>query len=178
MKYLNKKLRPALLVASSLLATSAVHAASDGTEGADSTGTTDISITKASLVNITGLSDIALIGTAGNDKVGATTACVYRNSAGTYSVTATGANSNGDTAFLLSSGTDTLAYTVVFDDLNNGATALTHAGSEGTAQVAHTNATCGGGTNSSIEVTVATAAYDAAPTGAYAGTLTLVIAPE
>ena len=64
-----------------MIASGTLMAATDGTLGATSTGTLDISVDVEDLVRISGLSDILLTfdATGTGDVVGSSTACVYRN---------------------------------------------------------------------------------------------------
>ncbi len=166
----------ALLLASAVIS-SPLFAATDGDQGSSSTGTTDISVTKQSEVKISGLNDIALTVQGDGSATGSTTACIYRNGTGSYTVTASG--SGAASAFALTDGNSgVMPYSVTFDD-GSGAAALT----KNTALTGLTNAntlssSCNGGTNATIEVTVSTADFSSAPAGDYTGTLTLVIAPE
>jgi hypothetical protein len=173
---LSNTLRTAV-IASSLLAAGTLFGATDGDQGSTSTGTTTVSVTKTSEVKISGLEDIALAVQADGSATGTTSACIYRNGTGSYSLTA-----NGDGAassFSLSDGgSNVMPYTVTFDD-GSGAAALT----KNTALTGLSNAdtlstTCNGTTNATIAITVATADFSSAPAGDYTGTLTLIIAPE
>lgn len=173
---LQKTLRP-LLIASAVFSLGAVQAATDGTLGATSTGTVVISVATASQIQVSGLSDIALALQGSGDVTGDTAACVYRNGAGTYTITATG--SGASSAFEISDGgVNTMDYTVTYDD-GTGVQAL----AASTVLAGRSNAdlaspTCAGGSNGTIAATVAAADFSGAPAGTYTGTLTLVVAPE
>jgi hypothetical protein len=152
-------------------------AATQGTLGATSTGTLNISATLQDLVIISGLADIALGTYSGTGNMtGQSTFCVYRNGTGNYSATLTG----DGPGFLIKSGANTLAYTATF---THGATpvAATSGTVMGTALAPlsgnSTSQTCGGGTNGNISISISQAAAQAAPSGAYTGTLTVLIAP-
>mgnify|MGYP003634057725 CR=1 FL=1 len=169
-----------------MIASGTLMAATDGTLGATSTGTLDISVDVEDLVRISGLSDILLTfdATGTGDVVGSSTACVYRNGAGTYSVNATG--DGAASAFTIQNAAPTptvIGYTVGWDDAVTG-TAIA-AVSSGTALTGQTGAntvsddcSAGGGANAFVEVTVPRTSLVAAPAGTYNGTLTLEVAPE
>ena len=160
-------------------------AATDGVVGATSTGTLDINVDVEDLVRISALSDIFITfdATGTGDITGSSTACVYRNGAGTYEVNATG--SGAANAFTIQDAAPTpttVAYTVAWDDDVSGAAAagvtsgtpLT--GQTGADTVSDSCAT--GGANAFVEITIPRASLVAAPAGTYNGTLTLEIAPE
>jgi hypothetical protein len=159
------------------ISTSAM-AATDGTLGLSSTGTTDISIIKGDTAQITGLTDILLAPWTTGDPapVGTASACVY-TSTGAYSMTATSANGAG-AAFRLTDGTNFIAYAVRWNDgaaglqlTTNGTPLTTQAGDAAST-------TCGGATPATVQVSIGVGAMAAAPTGTYGDTLTVLIAPE
>lgn len=139
------------------------------------------------VVRISGLSD-ASFGTITNfavDAVRSQSVCLHSKSppANNYSITATGSGTGG--AFLLSSGSDTLPYEVQWSDLANQ--------SAGTQLVANRPLTgqhspsgpgspddCSSGpaTTASLVVILRSSALNMATSGTYAGTLTLLVAPE
>ena len=153
------------------------YAANQGTLGATSTGDLNINATVPDLILISALSDINLgtfTGTA--DLTGAATPCVYRNGAGTYQITISG--DGAASAFTLTDGSNTVPYSVTYND-GGGATAVATTVVLTTQNNADTTSTtCGGGSNATVDVTVATADLAAMPASAYAGTMTLVVAPE
>lgn len=153
-----------------------VFAATDGTLGATSQGTVNISLTIPQLVRISGLSDIALGTVTSAPATGNTTACIYSNSAGNYSITATGSGTAG--AFTVTDGTNNISYSSTWDDGVAGATALT-AGTALTGRqgASTTSVTCGGGSNSTFAITFSEADIAAAPQGNYTGVATLLISP-
>ncbi len=163
-------------VASAALGVSAL-AATDGAVGFNSTGTIDITLTVNDEVRISNLTDINLGVFAGADANGSSAACVYRNGTGAYQITATGDGAGG--AFTLTDGTNSVAYSIDFDD-GTGALPMTSGlpviGRTGADPASSTCATTGN--NAVVSATVA--AVDAAtlPAGTYAGTLTLLVAPE
>lgn len=172
-RYLRGVLAAAVAVGLGATAT----AATDGTVGFNSTGTVVITLDVNDEVRISNLTDINLGVFAGVDASGSSAACVYRNGTGAYQITATGDGVAG--AFTLTDGTNTVAYSVDFDD-GSGALAMTSgttlAGRTGADPGSATCATTGNNAN----VTATVLATDAAtlPAGTYAGTLTLVVAPQ
>ncbi len=152
-------------------------AATQGAVGFNSTGTLDISLTVNDEVRISNLTDINLGVFGGADAVGTSSACVYRNGTGNYQITATGDGAAG--AFTLTDGTNTVAYSVSYDDGSGaqGATSgVTLAGLTGADAASNTCAVTGD--NATVQVTVAAADAATLPAATYAGTLTLVVAPE
>ena len=156
------------------LSSGAYAVTADGVVGFTSTGTVDIFLGVTDEVQISGLSDINLAFT-GVDETGSTTACVYRNGTGLYTVTASG---NGTAnAFTLTDGSNTVPYSVSFTDATD--TQSLPLG----VPVARTGAddvdnTCGGGSNASINVTVLAADAAGLPAATYGGTVTLLVAPN
>ena len=157
-------------------------ASSQGTLGATSTGSVDVSATIPGRVQISGLSDVAF-GTV-DPTVAASNAqnvCVWSNTSGRgYSITATG--SGAANAFTLTDGSNTLPYGVEWADSSgqSAGTALTTATALlGLSSVA-INPDCSSGPASSASLIVKLTAGDlqAAVAGSYTGTLTLVVAPQ
>ncbi|MEO1576247.1 MAG: hypothetical protein AAFU65_14975 [Pseudomonadota bacterium] len=152
-------------------------AATDGAVGFNSTGTVDITLQVNDEVRISNLTDINLGVFAGADAIGSTDACVYRNGTGFYRITASGSGAGG--AFSLTDGTNSVGYSVEFDD-GTGAVAM----AASTPMVGRTgadpaSATCATtGNNATVTTTVTAADGAALPAGTYTGTLTLLVAPE
>ena len=93
---------------------SGAFAATDGVPGFSSTGTLYISISVDDEVRISNLGDIVLGTFAGADASGTSAACIYRNTAAAYQITATG---NGTAnAFTLTDGTNVVDYSVTYAD--------------------------------------------------------------
>jgi hypothetical protein len=157
-------------------------AATDGTLGASSTGTTAVTISIADLIQISGLSDITITPTTlTSDASGNTTACIYTNGTnvpGGYQVTATSTNGTAGSSFdTADGGGNKLAYSAVWGDGSTN-TALT----DGVASVGHTGANtkyadCNGSNNATLTLTFAAAAMQATPAGTYNDTLTLEVDP-
>ena len=181
-----KKLAHATLLATGLLTSGAIIAATDGVVGTTSTGTLDIQVDVDDLVRISGLSDILLTfdATGTGDVIGSSTACIYRNGAGDYNVTASG--SGAASAFTIQNGAavpTVIAYTVAWDDAVTGTntsavTALTPLTGQSGANTVADDCSTGGGANAFVEITIPRADLSAAPAGTYNGTLTLVVEAE
>ncbi len=161
-----------------LLLSTTAHSATDGTLGLTSTGTTDISIIKGDTAQITGFVDIVLAPWTTGDPApaGSSPACVY-TSTGTYQMTATSANGVG-TTFRLTDGTNFINYGVQWNDGVGGFAATSNgtplAGLTGDA----VSTTCGGATPATVQVNITVGQMNAAPTGSYGDTLTVLIAPQ
>lgn len=175
-------IRHALIAVCALQAPAMAHAATQGSLGATSTGSVDISATVPGRVQISGLSDVAF-GTV-DPTVAASNAqnvCVWSNTSGrAYSITATG--SGAANAFSLTDGANNLAYGVEWSDASgqSSGTALTTAATLMGLTSTATNPTCSAGPASSASLIVKMTAADlqAAVAGSYTGTLTLVVAPQ
>jgi len=161
------------------LAAGIALAASDGVLGLNSTGTTDISITKGDQAMITGMADIALAAWTTSDPApaGTATACVYTTT-GLYQVTTSSLNAAGVDYRLFDGGTDYVVYTVEWNDGVAGLQAMT----QGTAMVGQVGdaaqQNCGGATPATVSVDITVGEINGAPVGVYTDTLTVVIAPE
>ena len=156
------------------------RAASDGTLGTSSSGSASISVTIPNLILISGMADIGFGTYSGvgdlnqNEDI-----CIYTNkAAGTYRVT--GSGSGGGGAFTLSDGTNTLAYNVFYNDVTGttGEQQLTSGTPLGSQNGANTTSqNCGGSNDANYHVQILGTNLLAAPSGAYSGTLTLLVEP-
>jgi len=166
----NKILAVAMATAGLTVSTFSM-AATNGSVGPTSAGTAIINLTIPSLIRITDLADVNLgiYNGDGLDRSGASPACVRRNSAGNYSVTATSANGS----FVLTS----VPATTIPYALTWGGTALAYGAALG-GQVAD-SATLGAcvPVAGKLSVNVPAAGMDAAEPGAYADTVTVTVAP-
>ena len=173
MKALNKTL---LVAALSVFSTGSVIAASDGTLGSTSTGSADVLIIKDDAVNLTNVGDLDLgqFSSVAADISASDDVCVF-NSTASYRVTVTSANS----AFELRNGADSIPYELTWQDsVAAAASPLVHAAAFGGQSGDRSSPTCGGSTNATFEVTVASADFNSAAPGTYSDTLTLMIEPE
>jgi hypothetical protein len=184
---MNKRLASlfSAIVCSAFVATPA-FAASDGSIGGTSTGTSDLTLTIPEYVIVTGMNDFAFgswdgtaaldlnddISISGNDDQGTPS----------YSVTLTGSGTSS--AFTMArtspaSPAATIAYTVAFNDQTG-----TAGGTDATTNTAITgqtgvNQTLSSTTaNANIRVQISLSALQDAPLGDYSGTLTIVVTPE
>lgn len=167
--------------AASLLTVSAgAMAATQGTSGATSSGSADITLTIANVIQITNMTDFTFNYTgAGSTLSVSDPICVYTNvTAGTFDVSATGSRTDdaADTSFTIDNNgasADTIAYTV---DVNGTAlTAGAAAVSVGGADT--TSATCAN-TMSSLTIAMVEADVQAVPAGTYDGTVNITVAAQ
>ncbi len=186
-KKYRKKL-PALICAALLIMPDNVTAATQGSTGNTSTGTANISITKAVQARITDISDMTLANWNPGD--GAVTlysdVCIY-SSTGSYKVTASGSGLLG--IFTINSGLNLIAYSVSWND--GGVGNLSNSGSSllaGLPSAAFSNANSsstdcsGGGGNDNarviVEVSALAMGLAASSSTPYTGTLTMVVSPN
>jgi hypothetical protein len=180
------KRAPLLLFLSTLLVSGAAQASTQGTLGATSTGSSNISITKSVQAQITDISDMSASWSIGQSAIALySNVCIY-SSTGSYKVTASGSGTGS--AFTLASGSNTLPYSVVWNAGGAGNLGTTGTTLSATVQsTSFTNAgtasaTCsGGGANDTARVNVNVLQSDitAASSSAtpYTGTLTMLITP-
>jgi hypothetical protein len=153
-------------------------AATQGTQGATSTGSIDLTITIPTRTRISALNDILLGAWSGSGALsgGDANICIWSTTGG-YSVTARG--SGGGNAFTLTNGAQTVAYTVQWAQTGGASsgTALT----TGVALTGRTtNATAidcstGPASTAGVFVSIPESTLAASRPGSYTGTLTLVI---
>lgn len=164
------------------------YAATQGTLGATSTGTANISITKSVQAQISDISDM----TATNWSIGdgavtmTSNICIY-SSTGSYKITATG--NGASNAFTVASGGNTIPYTVTWNaggagGLANSGTALTtNVQSASFTNASTSSATCSGGGSANdtarVIVGISSGSMNAAASSAtpYTGTLTMLVTP-
>lgn len=158
-------------------------AASDGTLGATSTGTSLVSLTIGAVYQITGLADLALgtYGGAGN-MTGNDDVCVYTNDAtGNYNVRITDDSGMSVGAFSVQNAGSTadIPFTVNWNDVSGtvGSAAATYNTPLASTGADTASATCGGGNNANFEVSLLQADLQAAPADSYSATLSIVIEP-
>jgi len=162
-----------------MLLTLDLSAATDGNVDATSTGYQDVTLTIGDQVRASAIDDIPLGSYSGSGGLAANdTMCVYRNDTGAYKVKLTSANELSG-GFRLKSGSDYLAYTVDWTDATATTTSNVTSDVEITGQLGDATADdCNAVDNTQLDVTVAEAALQAAPTGTYADTITLFVSPE
>jgi len=162
----------------------AAQAASQGTLGANSTGSVVINASVATRVQITGLGDVTFSSVdPGSAASNNQSVCVWSNTATKgYNITATG--DGASSAFTLASASlPVVPYTVEWAGSTGqtSGTALTKSTALTGLTSAATRAGCSSGPSSSASLIVKMAAADlqSMTAGAtYTGTLTLVVAPE
>jgi hypothetical protein len=163
------------LIASLTAMTGSAIAATQGTIGNTSTGTSDININKGNAVQITDVDDIDL-GTSGNLAATATQSdavCVF-SSTGACNITVT--STNGSFILTDANTTTDIDYTV---DWTVGTLAPVTYNTAITGLVGDsTSVDCGATTNATFTVSVTAAEFNAADPGSYTDTLTLLVQPE
>lgn len=169
---MRNKILAVAMAAAGLAGSGVSMAATDGTVGATSNGSSVINLIIPSLIRVTGFADITL-GTYNGDSLarsGSSPACVSRNSAGNYSVAASSANGS----FALKSGVlaTTIPYTVTWSG-----TGLTYSAVTGSfAADSNTLAACTP-VAGRLAVGVPAAGMDAALPGTYTDTVTILVSP-
>lgn len=163
-------------------------AAEQGTLGATSTGSVDISVKKPARVRISALDDLSLASwvTGDGDVTLTDDVCVYSSRAnGGYTIKATGSGTAG--AFTLANGTNTLPYSVVWNSggvgsLANTGTALVADTTSGAlTKAARDSSSCNGATpgpTARLVVGMTATDLDSIVDGDYAGTLTMLVSPN
>jgi len=166
------------LVASALALSFAgvAGAATQGTLGTDSTGTSDIILIKDNAVQISdvGNIDLGTESTLAADKTGSDSVCVFA-STGSYHLTVSGARA----AFTLEgpTATDLIPYGVTWQvGAGTPETILPGLKSVGVGYAGDaTSLNCNGGTNATFAVAVDAVGFNAAAPGTYTDTLTLFV---
>ena len=164
--------------------TGAIAAPTQGTLGATSTGSINISAAVPGRVRISGLSDVTLTPTdLSVDATNAQDVCVWSNTAGRkYNIKATGSGAGG--AFELYDGSTYYPYTVAWNATGAGkpsGTALSAGTALASLSSAATSSDCAAGASKSatLFVTVASPTLQTMTAGSAAtGLLTLLVAPE
>jgi hypothetical protein len=174
----------AAVVGSLALGGGVALAATQGTLGSTSTGTSLLSATVPALAKITGVADLALGSFDGvTDLDGNDDVCVFSNvGAGTYAVTMSSANQSG-TDFRIADGgaTNFAVYNAYWNDVTT-TTGRTLVGS-GVQLVGQTGAdnsstSCGGGNTGNFSVNIPSANLGALPADSYTDTITILITPQ
>ncbi|MFZ1426724.1 MAG: hypothetical protein WAS21_08160 [Geminicoccaceae bacterium] len=170
-----------LLATVFLFAAAPAMAATDGTLGDTSEGSSDIDLTLPPTVKLTGVGDITLAPNA--DALAANVTmfddvCVYSNVTAARNFTVTASGDGAANAFTVTDGTTPIAYTVTFKAGTGGTgTALTAGTVSGNFANGANNYDCTGGATSSFDVTFSPDAMQAGFAGDYTGTLTLLVSP-
>ncbi len=158
------------------------YAATQGTLGATSTGTSVVTMSIAEAFQVSDIADIPLGAYSGTgDLNGNDDLCVYHNGDGSYRVTVTDSSTISAAAFAVedAGNANEIAMSVFWNDTTGtvGEAAVT----DGTAITTLTGANTtisdcsAGGLSANIHVTLLEAALQAAPAGSYDSTLTIVV---
>ncbi|TVS17016.1 MAG: hypothetical protein EA417_08460 [Gammaproteobacteria bacterium] len=174
MNFQLKQLGQGIALASLLAAAGTAYGATQGTLGADSTGTLDVTVSIEDRVQISALNDIPLGTYSGTGPLnGSDDFCVYRNGTGLYSLQVVGSENTGPGGvFRLTNGTDFITYSVSVND----SPLLDGEDVDGTGS--STSVVCGGSTNANLGVEVAEGDLQSAPSGNYSDRITLVVSPR
>ncbi len=161
-------------------------AASDGSVGGTSTGTSTLSLTIPEYVKVSGMADFAFGSWNGSASLDSNDDIIISGNddqaSPTYSVNITG--SGASSAFTMArsspaSPAATVAYTVAFNDATGtGGGASATANTPITGQTGVNTALDSVTENANIRVQIASSVLLAAPRGTYGGTLTIVVTPE
>lgn len=156
----------------------AAFAATDGSAGATSSGTSVVSLEITDRVQISNVKDIALGAYGGSGNVtGNASFCVFRNGGDDYKLTLTANTGN----YLVTSGTtgDSIAFTAKVDADSDASDGVGLGYNALSANLAGSGvASCGGSDNAALHVTFAEAALQAVSTGNdYQATVTLLVTP-
>lgn len=164
------------LLALALVCSPVAFAATQGDlDSTSSEGSTDVSITIDPLVQVTVQGDIALgSATAGTDATQGTGICIYRNGDADVDVTLTSEWADAGAFRMVHSvdGTEFLGYSV---DLSG--TAFDSGSANTISDENNSSSSCGGAWSHTLNVTVLGTDIDAATAGAYADTVTILVAP-
>jgi spore coat protein U-like protein len=164
-----------LVAAAGLMASGSVMAASQGSVGATSSGTSVVSILIPDLIRITDLADISFADYDGDgvDRTLGSPACVRTNGATTYGIVATTANGGYELDPSLVATTTTIPYTVTW-----GGTNLPYNSNLAAQAVDSTSLGACTAVADKLEVTITGANLDAAEADSYEDTITLTVTPE
>ncbi|MEJ2452441.1 MAG: hypothetical protein P8047_17590 [Gammaproteobacteria bacterium] len=162
-----------------LIGITAFAQAANGNAGTSSTGTMNLSVTVPKIVVIKNITSPAAVTFNGSTDVNLSSSlCVGTNATG-YTITATSTNAAAGAPFVLSDGTNTVAYNVAWAT-SAGATTGTAFGSSGATQSYSTgpvsNIACSAN-NATAVITVPAANLQAASASTYTDTLSLTVAP-
>lgn len=166
-----------------MLPLSQVFAATSGSLGTTSTGTLSVSITIPSLVQISGVSDIALGTPSSFPATGNTTLCIYSNVSsplGSYYVTASSANENSGSFRVKDSGSNYIVYSAYWNNSSAASQTTALTSSTKTAQQTGGNAvslTCGGSANANFNISFSASQVAGVAAASYADTVTLLVTP-
>jgi hypothetical protein len=160
-------------------------AATQGTLGATSTGNINISASVPNRARLGGLADVSFLNQdPGTAALNSQNVCVWSNTATkAYTITATGNGGVGNNQFKLTSGANTVDYTIAWSASTNQTTGTSlTSGTASAAQISTaTNQTCASGPSASASLIVGidTANLGTMAAGStYTGILTLLVTPQ
>ena len=168
-----------------LLSVSQAYAASDGTVGLTSTGSSTLSLTIPEFVVISGMADFGFGSWNGTSALDLDDDVIISGNddqaSPTYKVNIVGNGAAG--AFTMARSAPaapgaTIAYTVEFNDATGTGGVSVTKGVDVTAQSGINGTLDSTNENANIRVQISLAALQAAPYGTYGGTLTIVVTPE
>ena len=172
------KIATGVALAASLYAGN-VMAATNGSLGTDSTGTSLVTLSIADRVQISDMHDIALGAWSGTGNMtGAANFCVYRSGGDNYALTAT--TDNGAYAVTSATTHDVIPFSAQVTDTGSSGSpvSLTYNTATTTALVGSTSLTCGGNDNAQLSVTFAPSDLQKASSASdYQATVTLYVQP-
>ncbi|MGK0260793.1 MAG: hypothetical protein ACI96M_004247 [Candidatus Azotimanducaceae bacterium] len=154
-----------------------LQAATQGSVGASSNGSLEISLTLGAAVRVSGLQDIELNATQGQDISGTSKVCIYSSGGNTFQLNALG--SGQDNSFSVNFGSQSIDLNVVYSndqgdfELEPGVRRSSTLGTSADDIDCSTN-----GPQGRVSVSIDGADSMSAETGTYLGTLTLVVAAE
>lgn len=128
-----------------------------------------------SLVQISNMNDFSFGTWSGSGQLQSTdNICIHDTQVNPrYGITASG--SGAGSAFTIQSGANTIAYTAEWQGSVTAITTLIPAVKSQFQDANRVSATCGGGTNASLRITISQANLEAANAGTYTGTLTILL---
>jgi hypothetical protein len=175
----------AAIVGALALGSGVALAATQGSIGSTSTGTSSLSATIPALGRITGIADLALGSFDGStDMNGDDDVCVFSNvGSGTYAVTMTSANESAGAFRVTDGGGNFAAYNAYWNDVTTttGRVAVTSSVQLTTQTGANTvSPTCASGpaNTGNFSVNVPAANLTGVPAGSYTDTITILITPQ
>jgi len=163
------------------MASNSALSAQQGTQGASSTGSTDVSLQVNDSVKITGIEDLtipAVLQTATGGTQEGGSFCVYKNGGDSVKITASNPASGATEFSLVGTDDDIIQYTVALETgVDASTTAATAYNTPKTLTGASTEFACGGSDTHSYEIFIAEQEVREASTGAYSGTLQFLVEP-
>lgn len=140
----------------------------------------DLSVTIPAIIRVGNVDDVVLgLFDGVNDQSGVDTLCVYRNGGTLYSVILSGSGTGG--AFTLANGAVAVPYAVTWDDGNGAATVTPGVALLNRDNAFNANSSCNAGAADSATLGINVLASDllsAMIPGQYAGTITILVAPQ